>query len=73
MCFKKNGLNEVKERRADLFTVYCPKSGNILMKCADGTVAEIVCPKCRATIICKVKDSKVETVENKRGIEETAS
>lgn len=72
MCFKRVAITE-NERREELLTVYCPKSGNILMKCGNGTVAEVVCPKCRATIICKFKDNRVETSENKREKKENAS
>lgn len=55
-----------EERRKDIFhSVYCPKSGNLLMKCTCGT-SQIVCPKCRAVIICRIWDDKVEIYEDRR-------
>ena len=55
-----------EERRREIFhSVYCPKSGNLLMKCSCGT-SQIVCPKCRAVIICRIWDNKVEIYEDRR-------
>jgi len=68
MKVKSNNHIELEDRRTHTFhSIYCPKSGNLLMKCTCG-VSQIVCPKCRAVIICKIWDDKVEVYEDRRSI-----
>ena len=65
---KRKGKNYSgpEERRVHTFhSIYCPKSGNLLMKCTCG-VSQIVCPKCRAVIVCKIIDDRVEVYEDRR-------
>ena len=67
---KRKGKNYSgpEERRVHTFhSIYCPKSGNLLMKCTCG-VSQIVCPKCRAVIVCKIIDDKVEVYEDRRAM-----